>query len=180
MRRCWGGWSNTFGSAECWVLGAGSQDPALLSTQHTAPRGDYGRVVPAGDEVDPLGVPPPSPGPSARRATVDVIPTASAYFRYVSMEAITTRASTVIRSMPTREMRTHASTTMPLSRIRSSTSMRLVPPGARSTAMVYLPFLSPGFPVGRLRSSSFVSSSVIRAFRASYSSPYATARGSLE
>src|SRR4051795_11709657 len=36
MRRCWGGWSNTFGSAECWVLGAGSQDPALLTTQHSA------------------------------------------------------------------------------------------------------------------------------------------------
>src|ERR687888_351932 len=52
---------------------------------------------------------------------------------YVSIEATTTRASTVIRSIPTSETRTHASTTMPLSRTRSRTSMRLVPPGARST-----------------------------------------------
>src|SRR5436309_1547352 len=63
------------------------------------------------------------------------MPTASAYFKYVSIEATTTRASTVIRSMPTREIRTHASMTMPLSRIRSRTSMRLVPPGALSIAM---------------------------------------------
>src|SRR3982751_5743329 len=37
--------------------------------------------------------------------------------------------------MPTSETRTQASMTMPLSRTRSSTSMRLVPPEARSTAM---------------------------------------------
>src|SRR5919205_1970371 len=49
------------------------------------------------------------------------------------MDATTTRASTVIRSMPTSETRTHASITMPLSSTRSRTSMRLVPPGARST-----------------------------------------------
>src|SRR5213594_1765286 len=55
---------------------------------------------------------------------------------------MTTRASTVIRSMPTSEILTHASTTMPLSRIRSSTSIRLLPPGARSTAMVL-----PAFPL---------------------------------
>src|SRR5947209_2215057 len=34
--------------------------------------------------------------------------------------------------MPTSETRTQASITMPLSRMRSRTSMRLVPPGARS------------------------------------------------
>src|SRR5215213_2708085 len=51
------------------------------------------------------------------------------------MEATTTRASTVIRSMPTSEMRTQASMTMPLSSTRSSTSIRLVPPGALSTAI---------------------------------------------
>src|SRR5436190_667799 len=39
------------------------------------------------------------------------------------MEATTIRASTVIRSMPTSETRTQASTTMPLSRIRSRTSI---------------------------------------------------------
>src|SRR5246127_894647 len=94
--------------------------------------------------ADPDGEPtPPARGsPSAGRATVDVIPTASAYFKYVSIEAMTTRASTVIRSMPTSEILTHASTTMPLSRIRSRTSISEVPPGARSTAIAYLPFLS--------------------------------------
>src|SRR6185295_11586588 len=51
------------------------------------------------------------------------------------MEATTTRASTVIRSIPTRETRTHASMTMPLSSTRSRTSMRLVPPDVRSTGM---------------------------------------------
>src|SRR5205823_13845380 len=63
-------------------------------------------------------------------------PTASEYFRYVSIEATTIRASTVIRSMPTSETRTHASMTIPLSSTRSRTSMRLVPPGARSTAIL--------------------------------------------
>src|SRR5947209_6670479 len=95
---------------------------------------------------------PPAPGsPSAGRATVDVIPTASAYLRYVSIEAMTTRASTVIKSMPTSEILTHASTTMPLSRIRSRTSISEVPPGARSTAIAYLPFLSPGLAAEVLR-----------------------------
>src|SRR5262245_49817901 len=37
--------------------------------------------------------------------------------------------------MPTSEIRTHASTTIPLSRTRSSTSIKLVPPGALSTAI---------------------------------------------
>src|SRR5437899_807176 len=59
-------------------------------------------------------------------------PTASEYFKYVSIEATTTRASTVMRSMPTSETRTQASMTMPLSRTRSRTSIRLVPPAARS------------------------------------------------
>src|SRR6185437_3182531 len=55
------------------------------------------------------------------------------------MDATTTRASTVIRSMPTREMRTHASMTMPLSRTRSSTSIKLDPPETRSTAICDAP-----------------------------------------
>src|SRR5947209_3824513 len=40
-----------------------------------------------------------------------------------------------MRSMPTSETRTHASMTIPLSRTRSRTSMRLVPPAARSTGI---------------------------------------------
>src|SRR5689334_4706222 len=55
------------------------------------------------------------------------------------MEATTTRASTVIRSMPTSETRTQASITMPLSSTRSSTSMRLVPPEALSTGICPTP-----------------------------------------
>src|ERR671933_2405851 len=51
------------------------------------------------------------------------------------MEATTTRASTVMRSIPTSETRTHASITMPLSSTRSRTSIRLVPPDALSTGM---------------------------------------------
>src|SRR5713226_462468 len=62
-------------------------------------------------------------------------PTASEYFKYVSIDATTTRASTVMRSMPTSETRTHASMTIPLSRTRSRTSMRLAPPAARSTGI---------------------------------------------
>src|SRR5262245_44863843 len=62
-------------------------------------------------------------------------PTASEYFKYVSIDATTTRASTVMRSMPTSDTRTHASMTIPLSRTRSRTSMRLVPPAARSTGI---------------------------------------------
>src|SRR5437867_3667037 len=57
---------------------------------------------------------------------------------YVSMEATTTRASTVIRSMPTSDTRTQASMTMPLSRTRSRTSIRLVPPVVRSTGIRFL------------------------------------------
>src|SRR5215472_5624449 len=51
------------------------------------------------------------------------------------MDATTTRASTVIRSIPTREIRTQASITMPLSNTRSNTSIRLEPPDTRSTAI---------------------------------------------
>src|SRR5262249_35993738 len=40
-----------------------------------------------------------------------------------------------MRSMPTSDTRTHASMTIPLSRTRSRTSMRLVPPAARSTGI---------------------------------------------
>src|SRR5262245_55755364 len=64
------------------------------------------------------------------------MPTASEYFKYVSIDATTTRASTVTRSMPTSETRTQASMTMPLSSTRSRTSMRELPLGVRSTAMV--------------------------------------------
>src|SRR3979411_1296645 len=45
------------------------------------------------------------------------------------------RASIVTRSMPTRETRTHASMTMPLSRTRSRTSISELPLGERSTAI---------------------------------------------
>src|SRR4029434_10568682 len=62
-------------------------------------------------------------------------PTASEDFKYVSIDATTMRASTVMRSIPTSETRTHASMTIPLSRTRSRTSMRLVPPAARSTGI---------------------------------------------
>src|SRR5271166_7017322 len=58
-------------------------------------------------------------------AAVAVRPMASAYLRYVSTDAITTRASTESSSMPTKETLAHASITMPLSRIRSTTSARL-------------------------------------------------------
>src|ERR1043165_6034764 len=51
------------------------------------------------------------------------------------MDATTMRASTVMRSMPTSETRTHASITIPLSSTRSRTSIRLVPPAARSTGI---------------------------------------------
>src|SRR6266542_5625974 len=40
-----------------------------------------------------------------------------------------------MRSIPTSETRTHASMTMPLSSTRSRTSIRLVPPAARSTGI---------------------------------------------
>src|SRR5690242_12485748 len=75
------------------------------------------------------------PAPSCGLETRPVRPTASAYFKYVSMDATTTRASTVIRSIPTREILTQASITIPLSRTRSSTSIRLEPPDTRSTAI---------------------------------------------
>src|SRR3954470_17671158 len=64
-------------------------------------------------------------------------PTASEYFKYVSIDATTIRASTVIKSIPTSETRTHASMTMPLSRTRSRTSIRLDPPAARSTGIAH-------------------------------------------
>src|SRR6476660_84800 len=41
--------------------------------------------------------------------------------------------------MPTSDTRTHASITIPLSRTRSRTSMRLVPPDALSTGIVFYP-----------------------------------------
>src|SRR5687767_2427575 len=76
----------------------------------------------------------------AGRAAAVAAPTASEYFKYVSIDATTTRASTVIKSIPTRDTRTHASMTIPLSRTRSRTSIRLVPPAARSTAIVTAPY----------------------------------------
>src|SRR6478672_1343304 len=51
------------------------------------------------------------------------------------MDATTTRASTVIKSMPTSEMRTQASMTIPLSSTRSRTSIKLDPPETLSTAI---------------------------------------------
>src|SRR3990167_449189 len=61
----------------------------------------------------------------AGAAALAVKPIASAYLRYVSTEAITTRASTDNSSIPTRDTLAHTSITMPLSRIRSTTSARL-------------------------------------------------------
>src|SRR2546422_2938360 len=76
------------------------------------------------------------PLPSSAGLDTGVIwPTASEYFKYVSIDATTMRASTVTRSIPTSETRTHASITIPLSRTRSSTSMRELPLGERSTAI---------------------------------------------
>src|ERR1043165_3289757 len=57
------------------------------------------------------------------------------------MEATTTRASIVIKSIPTSEILTHASMTIPLSNTRSRTSIRLVPPGVLSTAICFGSFL---------------------------------------
>src|ERR1700760_2209024 len=51
------------------------------------------------------------------------------------MDATTTRASTVIKSIPTSEMRTQASITIPLSSTRSRTSIKLDPPDTLSTAI---------------------------------------------
>src|SRR5213082_2915400 len=76
------------------------------------------------------------PLPSIGFDTGATVPMVSEYFKYVSIDATTTRASTVIRSMPTSDTRTHASITIPLSRTRSRTSMRLDPPAARSTGIV--------------------------------------------
>src|SRR5687767_12591903 len=58
-----------------------------------------------------------------------------------------------MRSMPTRETRTHASITIPLSSTRSRTSIRLVPPAARSTgiSLLYLRQASRGRPSPRQR-----------------------------
>src|SRR5207248_8624999 len=64
------------------------------------------------------------------------------------MEATTTRASTVMRSMPTSETRTQASITMPLSSTRSRTSIRLVPPDALSTGISLLQSAARGAPPG--------------------------------
>ena len=61
-------------------------------------------------------------------AAFAVNPMASAYFRYVSTEATTILASIASSSIPTNETLTHASTTTPLSRIRSITSTRLDDP----------------------------------------------------
>src|SRR5437867_10225980 len=75
------------------------------------------------------------PLPSIGFDTGVTVPIVSEYFKYVSIDATTTRASTVMRSMPTSETRTHASITIPLSSTRSRTSIRLEPPAARSTGI---------------------------------------------
>ena len=58
------------------------------------------------------------------RAASAAAPRASAYWRYVAIDATTIRLSTVTRSTPTTASRTQASMTMPLSRTRSITSAR--------------------------------------------------------
>src|ERR1051326_7684775 len=75
--------------------------------------------------------------------------TASAQRRYVSTLATTTRASTVKSSMPTRDTLTYASITIPLSRIRSRTSARLLLPGGVLSAglAVAIIFLFPLLPI---------------------------------
>src|SRR5881398_2488859 len=73
------------------------------------------------------------PLPSIGFDTGVTVPMVSEYFKYVSIDATSTRASTVIRSMPTSDTRTHASMTIPLSRTRSSTSMTLVLVAVRSS-----------------------------------------------
>src|SRR5712691_5953155 len=78
-------------------------------------------------------------------------PTASEYFKYVSIDATTMRASTVIKSIPTSETRTHASITIPLSNTRSRTSIRLVPPAARSTGIGTLLVSGPSSLAGHRR-----------------------------
>jgi len=71
----------------------------------------------------------------AAKAEAGETPMASENSRYVAIDATTMRASTVIKSMPTRESRTQASITIPLSRTRSRTSITLLPAGVRSTAI---------------------------------------------
>src|SRR6267142_5008018 len=55
-----------------------------------------------------------------------------ACFKYVSIEATTIRASSVTRLMLATDISIHASTTMPLSSTRSSTSIMFAGPDGRS------------------------------------------------
>ena len=73
-------------------------------------------------------------------ATRGFRPSGSAYRRYVSIDATTTQPSMVRRSMPANDIRAQPSITMPLSSTRSSTSMRLLPPGPRSSTATLRPF----------------------------------------
>src|SRR3970282_1751248 len=83
-------------------------------------REDHRTALPAGTRS-----PVRAPCPYAGEAALAVRPIAFAYFRYVSTDAVTTRASIDSSSIPTKETFTHASITMPLSRIRSTTSAKL-------------------------------------------------------
>src|SRR5438874_1179781 len=111
-------------------------DPPLMDARHDGRPAPCGVVTPdsggAGLAVDDAD------------ADDENVPTTSLNCRYVAMEATTTRASTVMRSIPTSETRTQASITIPLSRTRSRTSMRLLLPATRSSTQ------SP-FPAGPLR-----------------------------
>jgi len=67
----------------------------------------------------------------------------SACLRYVSIDATMTCASMVMKSTPISATRTHASTTMPLSRTRSRTSTRFLPPDDASISkMLHTPTAS--------------------------------------
>src|SRR5689334_11054250 len=77
------------------------------------------------------------------------------------MDATTTRASTVIKSMPTSEIRTQASMTIPLSSTRSRTSIKLEPPETLSTAIRGPPSLG----IDRLLHAFYADSSLIPARR---------------
>jgi len=67
---------------------------------------------------------------------------AIAYFSQVSTEAITARTSIAMSSIPTSEIRTKASMTMPLSRILSTTSAMLVEARLFSIAIISVPSFS--------------------------------------
>src|SRR3954470_7979761 len=102
------------------VLSAGESGVSSSSTPSIAPS-----VIFSAPFSCSSGSPPNSVSFRSRRLT------ASAKRRYVSTLAITIRASIVISSIPITAMRTYASITRPLSRIRSTTSASPLGLGAR-------------------------------------------------